>query len=79
MKSIRAISGKSVPVYALQHSSLSAVLFIFGPEYMGGHGDLDEKIRKIQEEFPDTHEEEIVKVRSLLWRSRYLIQGWNVL
>ena len=47
MKPIRSITGSNVPIYAWQSASTSACLCLFGPEYLGGHGDLAEKLEKI--------------------------------
>ena len=47
MEVIRSISPKC-PIYAWQSGSTSAILFLFGPEYLGGTGDLAAKIAAIE-------------------------------
>ena len=47
MAATRSVSGRSVPVYAWQTTSASALLLMFGPEELGGLGDLNEKLSKI--------------------------------
>ncbi|KAI5120748.1 hypothetical protein M0805_007822 [Coniferiporia weirii] len=44
---IRALSGKAVPVYALQSASIAAALFRFGPKHLGGDGDILGKLNAI--------------------------------
>ena len=53
MKIIRSISGSEVPVYAFQHASASAALHFFGPESMGGLGDLASKIDEVKSRVVD--------------------------
>ncbi|OCB90742.1 UDP-Glycosyltransferase/glycogen phosphorylase [Sanghuangporus baumii] len=62
LKGIRSISGIEVPVYAWQSGAATAVLYLFGPENLGGNGDLAEKINKIAAESPDIQEKEIEKI-----------------
>ena len=62
LKGIRSISGKNVPIYAWQTGAAAAVLYIFGPEHPGGHGDLVEKCEKIEAEDEETRDKEIIKV-----------------
>lgn len=66
LKGIRSISGAEVPVYAWQSASATAVLYLFGPEYLGGNGDLAEKISKITAEDPTVRDQEIEAVRCFL-------------
>ena len=49
MKGIRSISRKAVPIYAWQSCASVAVLGFYGPESMGGHGNLRKKIEAIKE------------------------------
>ncbi|KAL5488481.1 hypothetical protein ACEPAI_6599 [Sanghuangporus weigelae] len=59
LKGIRSISGIRVPIYAWQSGASTAALYIFGPEYLGGNGDLAEKISKLTAENPDIQDKEI--------------------
>lgn len=47
MKFIREISGNAVPIYAWLSFSTSAALFLFGPEHIGGNGDMAKKLETI--------------------------------
>ena len=40
-----------------------SVLYLYGPEIMGGNGDLAEKISRIRTEDPELREKEIENVR----------------
>ena len=62
LKGIRSISGNNVPIYAWQTGAAAAVIYMFGPEHLGGHGDLVEKLEKIEAEDEETRDKEIVKV-----------------
>ena len=62
LKGIRSISGGNVPIYAWQTAAAVAVLYMFGPEHLGGNGDLVEKLEKIEAEDEETRDKEIVKV-----------------
>lgn len=48
MTGIRNISGTSVPIYAWQSSTATAVMRTSGPERFGGTGDLLKKTEKIK-------------------------------
>lgn len=39
LRATRAISGKSIPIFAFVSSSASAMIRLFGPESLGGLGD----------------------------------------
>ncbi|PAV19564.1 UDP-Glycosyltransferase glycogen phosphorylase [Pyrrhoderma noxium] len=62
LKGIRSISGGNVPIYAWQTAAAVAVLYMFGPEHLGGNGDLVEKLEKIEAEDEETRDKEIVKI-----------------
>ena len=62
LKGIRSISGNNVPIYAWQTGAAAAVIYMFGPEHLGGHGDLVEKLEKIEAEDEETRDKEIIKV-----------------
>ena len=47
LNEVRSISGKDVLVYS-RAASAGGILFMFGPEELGGSGDLAEKIKKIE-------------------------------
>ena len=49
MKPIRSITGPSVPVFAWQSASVSGCICMFGPEDLGGLGDLAKKLEMIKE------------------------------
>lgn len=57
MQGVRQTSGRSVPIYALQSVSAAALLFLWGPEEIGGGGDLLEKLGSLK----DTGDEETNK------------------
>ncbi|KAL5488485.1 hypothetical protein ACEPAI_6603 [Sanghuangporus weigelae] len=59
LKGIRSVSGTRVPVYAWQSGAATAVLHLFGPENLGGRGDLAEKISQITAEDSETRDKEI--------------------
>ncbi|KAF8223911.1 UDP-Glycosyltransferase/glycogen phosphorylase [Tricholoma matsutake] len=63
MTGIRNISGTSVPIYAWQSSTATAVMRTSGPERFGGTGDLLKKTEKIK---ADT-DKEWVKEMNRLW------------
>ncbi|OCB92134.1 UDP-Glycosyltransferase/glycogen phosphorylase [Sanghuangporus baumii] len=46
---VRQETGTAVPIYALESTSASAVLFLWGPEKLGGNGDLSKKLEAITE------------------------------
>lgn len=54
MQGVRQASGRSVPIYTLQSVTAAAVLFVCGPEEIGGGGDLLEKLGSLR----DTGDEE---------------------
>ena len=62
MKGFRSISGKNVPIYAWQTAAAASILYTFGPERLGGLGDLVEKLEKIEAEDEETRDKEILKV-----------------
>ncbi|PAV19567.1 UDP-Glycosyltransferase glycogen phosphorylase [Pyrrhoderma noxium] len=62
LKGVRSISGKNVPIYAWQTGAAAAVLYMFGPEHLGGLGDLVEKLEKIEAEDEETRDKEILKI-----------------
>lgn len=47
MKPIKEISGNTTPIYAWQSCSTAATIFLSGPEYLGGNGDLAKKLEAI--------------------------------
>ncbi|PAV16814.1 UDP-Glycosyltransferase glycogen phosphorylase [Pyrrhoderma noxium] len=66
LNEVRSISGKDVLVYS-RAASAGGILFMFGPEELGGNGDLAEKIKKIE-----THDEkEKAKEADKLYRRCY--------
>ncbi|KAL5488450.1 hypothetical protein ACEPAI_6568 [Sanghuangporus weigelae] len=46
---VRQETGRAVPIFALESTSASAVLFLWGPENLGGNGDLSKKLEVITE------------------------------
>lgn len=62
MRGIRAISGRTVPIYVLQSGSAPGMLFLFGPEEFGGNGDLDEKFKAVMDFDEEKKNEEGEKV-----------------
>ena len=62
MKGFRSISGKNVPIYAWQTAAAASILYTFGPERLGGLGDLVEKFEKIEAEDEEAEEKEILRV-----------------
>lgn len=54
MQGVRQASGQSVPIYTLQSVSAAAALFLWGPDEIGGGGDLLEKLGSLR----DTGDEE---------------------
>lgn len=66
MKPIRSITGPNVPIYAWQSASTSACLCLFGPEYLGGHGDLAKKLEAITGTEEKTRYDEAQKVLALI-------------
>lgn len=66
MNPIREISGNKVPIYTWQSGSTSGVTFLFGPEHLGGNGDLAKKIEKITTVDENERYEEGQKVIAIL-------------
>lgn len=66
MKVIREISGNTVPIYAWQSGSISGIIFLFGPEYLGGNGDLAKKLELINAVDENERYEEGQKVMLIL-------------
>ncbi|PAV19566.1 UDP-Glycosyltransferase glycogen phosphorylase [Pyrrhoderma noxium] len=62
LKGFRSISGKNVPIYAWQTAAAAAILYIFGPERLGGLGDLVEKLEKIEAEDEEARDKEILRL-----------------
>ena len=62
MKGIRGISGKAVPIYAWQSCASAAILGIYGPESMGGNGNLREKIEAIKEDDKEEWKKKVTQV-----------------
>ncbi|KAI5120747.1 hypothetical protein M0805_007821 [Coniferiporia weirii] len=62
MNEIRALSGKSVPIYALQSASAAAALFLSGPEQFGGNGDVVKKLEAITCEDEKAKEAEAFRI-----------------
>ena len=44
MRATRAVSGRSVPIFSFKAIGAAAMIRGFGPEYMGGVGDIGAKI-----------------------------------
>jgi hypothetical protein len=44
LRATRAVSGRSVPIIDFVASGAGAIIGIYGPEYMGGIGDVGAKI-----------------------------------
>ncbi|EJD00704.1 uncharacterized protein FOMMEDRAFT_157801 [Fomitiporia mediterranea MF3/22] len=65
LNGVHAISGSSVPVYAWQTGAVAALVYLFGPESMGGNGDIAEKISKITGIDTETQNKEIEEASSL--------------
>ncbi|EJD00706.1 UDP-Glycosyltransferase/glycogen phosphorylase [Fomitiporia mediterranea MF3/22] len=59
---VRSISGSAVPIFTWQTGAVSALLFMFGPEEMGGSGDPAEKFSKICAEDREDQENEIMTI-----------------
>ncbi|KAH8110135.1 UDP-Glycosyltransferase/glycogen phosphorylase [Phellopilus nigrolimitatus] len=47
LKGIREVSGKDVPVYAFESGAAAGCIYLFGPEELGGGGDLLAKLAAI--------------------------------
>ena len=65
LQSIRSITGRSIPVYAWQSGAASEIIYQFGPESLGGGGDLRKKIDELNAKDEETRAKEIVKVSVL--------------
>lgn len=61
LNGVRSISGKDVLIYT-RAASAGGILFMFGPEDLGGNGDLAEKIKKISTEDEKERSKEADKV-----------------
>ena len=44
LKATRAVSGHSVPIISCVAAGAGAIIRLYGPEYIGGLGDIDAKI-----------------------------------
>lgn len=66
LNGVRSISGKDVLIYT-RAASAGGILFMFGPEDLGGNGDLAEKIKRISTE----DEKERSKEADKLYRRCY--------
>ena len=44
MLATRAVSGRSVPIIACVAAGAGAIIHLFGPEFLGGAGDIGAKI-----------------------------------
>ena len=62
MKGIRSISGKTAPVYAWQSCASAAVLEMFGPENMGGHGNFRKKVEAIKDDDEEQWKSKVTQV-----------------
>ncbi|PAV17483.1 UDP-Glycosyltransferase glycogen phosphorylase [Pyrrhoderma noxium] len=62
LRDVRSLSGKSVPIYALQSAATTGVLFMYGPEYLGGNGDLEEKVKGIEIEDRKLRNEKEIRI-----------------
>lgn len=47
--SLRKLTNGSIPLYVFQSGAVSAIIFLFGPESLGGNGDLMEKMKPIMD------------------------------
>ena len=65
LQSIRSLTGNSIPVYAWQSGAASEITYQFGPESLGGGGDMRKKIDELDTKDEKTRAEEIVKVSVL--------------
>ena len=65
MRGMRAISAKTVPIYAWLSGGVSSIMRAYGPEELGGNGDLAEKIRRINADSEEGRAEEMRKVSVL--------------
>ena len=70
LQGVRQESGSAVPVYALESTSASAVLFMLGPENLGGNGDLSKKLEAITETEEEMVAAEADRVRVLFFFER---------
>lgn len=46
---LRKLTSGSIPLYVFQSGAVSAIIFLFGPESLGGNGDLMEKMKPIMD------------------------------
>lgn len=72
LQGVRQESGSAVPVYALESTSASAVLFMLGPENLGGNGDLSKKLEAITETEEEMVAAEADRVRVLFFSEEEL-------
>ena len=63
LQGMRAISGNRIKIYAWQSGAPTAVLYLFGPEHLGGPGDLRSKFAEVKADSEESRKEEIIKVR----------------
>lgn len=58
----RKITNGSIPIYAFQSGAVAGILFLFGPEHLGGNGDLLEKMKPIMDLPEDEKNKEAERV-----------------
>lgn len=69
MEVIRSISGPNCPIYTWQSGSTTAIIYLFGPEHLGGTGDLAAKIQAIETDDENERYEKAQAVSSISFTS----------
>lgn len=71
MLGVRKLTGRTVPIYILQSGSGAGTLFLFGPEYLGGNGDLEKKLKPTLALEGEKRDEEAERVNKLQAANTY--------
>lgn len=59
---VREFTGHSIPVYTLQSGAIAPMIYLFGPEELGGNGDLLEKFKPLMHLDEETKNKEATRV-----------------
>ena len=62
LQSIRSLTGNSILVYAWQSGAASSVIYQFGPESLGGTGDLKQRIDALDVKDEEARAKEVINV-----------------
>ena len=60
---VRNMTGGKVPIYGYVTGSATITLYLFGPEELGGAGDMVEKLKQLEQLDEKSRQEEGNKVR----------------